>query len=270
MGGLAVEHALTGSVRDCAALLDVTSGPDVGDPYCAPPPAQPFLREVGANPGRLRIAFTTVAPTGVPIHPDCVVAVHHAAKLCSELGHEVTEGAPSFDAERFRTCFLTLWSVGCARAIDGNAMLTGRKPSPSDFEELTWALADQGRAVKASDYLLVVAALQFMARQIARFFMNYDIWLTPTVAEPPLILGSFDPTPDNPFHGLLRATAFVPFMPICNVTGQPAMSVPLYWNTDGLPIGTHFVGRFGDEATLFRLASQLEIARPWLARKPKV
>src|SRR5579871_6392796 len=116
MGGLPVEHAITRSVRDSAALLDATNGPDVGDPYCAPPPARPFLQEVGADPGRLRIAFTTVAPTGVPIHPDCVAAVQAAAKLCSELGHEVTEGAPSFDAERFKGCFLTLWCVGCARA----------------------------------------------------------------------------------------------------------------------------------------------------------
>lgn len=270
MGGLPVEHALTRSVRDSAALLDATSGPDVGDPYCAPPVARPFLREVGAAPGRLRIAFTTAAPTGVPIHPDCVAAVQDAAQLCSELGHEVTEGAPSFDAERFKTCFLTLWSVGCARSMDGNAMLTGRKPLPNDFEELTWALAEQGRGVKASDYLLVVAVLQFLARQIARFFVNQDIWLTPTIAEPPLPLGSFDARPGNPFYGLHRATAFVPFTPIFNVTGQPAMSVPLYWNAEGLPIGTHFVARFGEEVTLFRLASQLETARPWAARKPKV
>ena len=269
-GGLAVEHVITRSVRDSAALLDATSGPDVGDPYYAPPPERPFLREVGAEPGRLRIAFATVAPTGVPIHPDCVAAVQDAAKLCADLGHEVTEGAPSFDATRFATCFLTQWSVGCARAIDGNAILLGRTPSPSDFEELTWALAEQGRTVKASDYLLVVAALQLLARQIAGFFVNHDIWLTPTLAEPPLTLGSFDAKPGNPFYGLQRATAFVPFTPICNVTGQPAMSVPLFWNAEGLPIGTHFVGRFGEEATLFRLAAQLEVARAWAARRPKV
>ena len=270
MGGLAVEHAITRSVRDSAALLDATSGPDIGDPYCAPPPARPFVREVGADPGRLRIAFTTAAPTGVPIHADCVSAVREAAKLCSDLGHEISEGAPAIDGERFATCFITLWSVGCARAMEGNAILTGRRPAPDDFEELTWALAEQGRAVKASDYLLVVGLLQLMARQIARFFVNYDVWLTPTLAEPPLPLGSFDPKPGNPLYGLQRAAAFVPFTPLCNVTGQPAMSVPLFWNAQGLPIGTHFVGRFGGEATLFRLAAQLEMARPWAARRPKV
>jgi amidase len=162
--------------------------------------------------------------------------------------------------------------VGRLRAShgEGNAILTGRRPARDDFEELTWALAEQGRAVKASEYLLVVGMLQLMARQIARFFVNHDVWLTPTVAEPPLALGSFDPKLGNPLYGLQRAEAFVPFTPICNVTGQPAMSVPLYWNADGLPIGTHFVGRFGDEATLFRLAAQLEMARPWLARQPKI
>ena len=109
-----------------------------------------------------------------------------------------------------------------------------------------------------------------MARQIARFFVDHDVWLTPTLAKPPLPLGSFDPQPGNPLYGLQRIAAFVPFTPLCNVTGQPAMSVPLFWNAQGLPIGTHFVGRFGGEATLFRLAAQLEMARPWAARRPKV
>jgi amidase len=267
---LTTEHAITRSVRDSAALLDATAGPDIGDPYCAPPPARPFLREVGADPGRLRIGFTTAAPTGVPIHADCVRAVHEAAKLCSALGHEVSEATPAIDGERFAKCFLTLWSAGCARAMKGNAIMMGREPTADDFEELTWALAEQGRAVTASDYLLVLGALQRMSRQIARFFVNYDIWLTPTLAEPALPLGSFDPQPGNPLYGLQRATAFVPFTPFCNVTGQPAMSVPLFWNAQGLPVGTHFVGRFGDEATLFRLAAQLEMAQPWADRQPKV
>jgi amidase len=146
----------------------------------------------------------------------------------------------------------------------------GRRPAPEDFEELTWALAEKGRAVKAFEYVLTWSVLQAMARQIARFFVEYDVWLTPTVADPPLPLGSFNSQPGNPLYGLQRAAAFVPFTPICNVTGQPAMSVPLFWNADGLPIGTHFVGRFGDEATLFRLAAQLEAARPWTSRRPQI
>jgi len=270
MGGLAAEHALTRSVRDSAALLDATSGPDIGDPYCAPPPARPFLKEVGADPGRLRIAFTISALNGARVHADCARAVREAAELCSELGHEVSEAAPAIDGEQFGSAFMRIWSVGCARGMEGNAILTGRKPTPDQFEELTWALAAQGRAVSAASYLLTVTLLQGIARKVAQFFVKYDVWLTPTLAEPPLPLGSFDPQPGNPLYGIQRATAFVPFTPICNVTGQPAMSIPLFWNSEGLPIGAHFAGRFGDEATLFRLAAQLEAARPWAARRPKV
>jgi len=270
MGGLAVEHALTRSVRDSAALLDATSGPDIGDPYCAPPPARPFLKEVGADPGRLRVAFTTSALNGAPVHADCVRAVREAAELCCELGHEVSEATPAIDGERFGSAFMRIWSVGCARGMEGNAILTGRQPMPDEFEELTWALAEQGRAVSAASYLLTVTFLQGIARQVARFFVKYDVWLTPTLAEPPLPLGSFDPQPGNPLYGIQRASEFVPFTPICNVTGQPAMSLPLFWNGEGLPVGTHFVGRFGDEATLFRLAAQLEAAQPWAGRWPKV
>jgi amidase len=232
MGGLVAEPALTRSVRDSAALLDATSGPDVGDPYCAPPPVRPFLQEVGADPGRLRIAFTAEALTGVPVHADCVSAVHDAAALCADLGHEVVEAAPVVDGE--------------------------------------WAMLELGRQVSASDYLLAVHALQSVARDVARFFTGYDVWLTPTLGEPPVPLGTFDAPPENPLQALIRVSAFMPFMPIYNATGQPAMSVPLFWNADGLPVGTQFVGRFGDEATLFRLAAQLEQARPWAGRRPPV
>jgi amidase len=270
MNGLPAEHALTRSVRDSAALLDATSGPDVGDPYWAPPPARPFLQEVGADPGRLRIAFSTASLTGAPVHVDCVRAVHDAAHLCSELGHEVVEAAPAIDGEKFSRAFLMVWSVGCARGMEGNAIVTGRKPKQEEFEELTWALAEQGRVVTATTYLLTVTFLQSVARQVARFLTRHDVWLTPTLAEPPLPLGSFDARPGDPLYGLRRAVAFVPYTPICNVTGQPAMSMPLYWNADGLPVGTHFMARFGDEATLFRLASQLESACPWSGRRPKV
>jgi amidase len=270
MGGLAVEHAVTRSVRDSAALLDATSGPDIGDPYCAPPPARPFLEEVGASPGRLRIAFSTKALNSAPVHDDCIRAVHDAARLCSELGHEVTEAAPAIDGDRFERAFMTVWAVGCARGVEGNSILMGRKPARDEIEELTWALAEQGRGVSASTYLLTVGYLQFVSRQIARFFVNFDVWLTPVLAEPPVPLGTFAPRPGNPLYGIQRATAFVPFTPICNVTGQPGMSVPLFWNAQGLPIGTHFAGRFGDEATLFRLAAQLESARPWTVRCPPI
>lgn len=268
--GLVAEHVVTRSVRDSAALLDATAGPDVGDPYWAPPPVRPFLQEVGASPGRLRIAFTTAALTDIPVHDDCVSAVCEAAALCTDLGHEVVEAAPAVDGELVYQAFTTLRMGGHAWIIDSMALATGRTPTPDQFEPLTWALYEMGRQYSASSYLQALTALQRVARDIASFFVNYDVWLTPTLAELPLLLGSFESPPENPLQGLSRLATFSPFMRISNITGQPAMSIPLFWSADGLPVGTHFAGRFGDEATLFRLAAQLEAARPWADRHPPV
>lgn len=270
LGGFAIHHAITRSVRDSAALLDATSGPDVGDPYWAPPPARPFLQEVGADPGRLRIAFSVESPTGTTVHDDCVKAVRDAAALCAGLGHEVEEAAPAVLGEQLVQPFLTIWAAGCAMAVDGFALITGRTATPDQFEPLTWALCEMGRRTSASSYLIAVALLQMVARDAGHFLVDYDVWLTPTLTEPPLPLGSFDSPPENPLKGIDRAAEFMPFTPIANFTGLPAMSVPLFWNAGGLPVGTHFTGRFGDEATLFRLAAQLEEARPWAGRRPPV
>jgi amidase len=270
MGGLVVEHAVTRSVRDSAALLDATAGADVGDPYWAPPLERPLLEEVGADPGQLRIAFTTESITGSEVHADCVSAVRDAGALCEELGHHVEEATPKIEGALMARAFITIWLAGCASTLDGAAAMTGRKLDSSQFEPLTWAMYELGRQYPASDYILAVQTIQMLARDVARFFSEYDIVLTPTLAEPPVPLGAFDSTPENPLAGFERAAAFAPFTPLCNATGQPAMSVPLFWNEGGLPVGTHFIGRFGDEATLFRLAAQLEEARPWTDRRPPV
>lgn len=163
---------------------------------------------------------------------------------------------------------MVVWSSGCASTLEAIARMKRRTISHEDFEPTTWVLYEIGRRHLASDYLLAVQSLQAISRQVARFFQRYDIWITPTLAEPPLLLGSFEPTEEDPLMGLRRAAEFVPFTPICNITGQPAMSVPIHWNKQGLPIGVHFVARFGEEATLFRLASQIEAAKPWACRKP--
>jgi len=270
MGGLVVEHAVTRSVRDSAALLDATAGPDVGDPYWAPPPRRPYVEEVKSDPGRLRIAFSTKAPSGAKIHPDCINAVHDAAKLCVELGHEVTEAAPEINGPMLIQAFTTVWAAGSASGIDAFAFLTGQPPKAEQFEPLTWGLYEMGRQVTGPAYLLAQMVLQRIARDVARFMEKYDAWLTPTLAEPPLPLGTFESGADNPLRGFYRAVDYVPFTPIANSTGQPGMSVPLYWNSEGLPVGTHFFGRFGDEALLFRLAAQLERVRPWADRRPAV
>jgi amidase len=270
-GGFVVEHAVTRSVRDSAALLDATAGPSLGDPYCAPAPARSFVEEVGADPGRLRIAFITEAPTGVPVHEDCVAAVREAASLCEELGHEVVEGVTmDYDINTIVQSFMAIYAAGNAWGIDASALLAGREPARDQFEPLTWALYEMGRQVSAPSYLMAMTSLQMASRLIAGAFEPYDAVLTPTIPEPPPPLGTFDSPPDNPLAGLMRASLVVPFTSIANFTGLPAMSVPLYWSGDGLPIGTMFYGRFGDEGTLFRLAAQLEEARPWSSRRPPV
>jgi len=271
--GLVVEHALTRSVRDSAALLDATSGPMLGDPYWAPPPARPFLQEVGANPGQLRIAFTVTTnatPSGAAVHGDCVSAVHEAARLCADLGHKVEEVPPPVPGEQVLLALGTLWGAGCVWTVDRVAFLMGQAPTPEKFEPNTWLLYELGRQHSASAYLGALETVQRIARDVSCFLVNYDVWLTPTLSEPPVPLGTFDYNPDNPWHGRIREGDFVPFTTLCNLTGQPAMSVPLFWNAEGLPIGTQFIGRFGDEATLFRLAAQLEAARPWADRRPPV
>jgi amidase len=271
MDGFVVEHCVSRSVRDSAALLDATAGPDIGDPYCAPPQERPYIEEVGADPGKLRIALLTNVPTGGEIHQDCIDAVRDAAKLCESLGHDVAEATLEVDAGMVNQAFMAMFSAGGAgMLIDGMAMLMGKTPTPDQFEPLTWAVYQMGKEVKAVDYLLARTYLQQVSRMIARFMIDYDIVLTPTLAKPPVELGWMESPPDDPLLGLMRAAEYVPYTPICNFTGQPAMSVPLYWNAHGLPIGTHFIGRFGDEAMLFRLAAQLEEARPWADRRPPV
>ena len=264
MSGLVVEHALTRSVRDSAALLDATAGPDVGDPYWAPPPERQYLEEVGADPGRLRIAFTTDTPVDATVHADCVQAVNEAAKLCADLGHEVEEKSLPLSAEMLINAFNVLWSAGTG------STLKALGATRDQVEPLTWALKEMSDQFSAADYIFAMQTLQAVSREVARFFQDYDVLLTPTLAEPPVPLGTFDALPDNPMLGFERAILFASFTPICNVTGQPAMSVPLFWNDENLPVGTHFIGRFGDEASLFRLAAQLEEARPWADRRPAI
>jgi len=231
---------------------------------------RPFLEEVGRPPGQLRIAFTTKSLTGKTLHPDCAAAVRSAARLCEELGHVVEEAAPDIDMNAMTSHFLAVFASGTAMVIEAFAMLTGRTPRESDFEGLTWAIYQQGKEVTAPQYQIAMAMLQIASRRIARFHEKYDCWLTSTLGTPPLRLGAVDVDERDLMKAMIPIVDYVPFTPIQNATGQPAISLPLYWNGDGLPIGVMFAGRFGDEATLFRLAAQLEQARPWKNRRPPV
>ena len=264
------ENCITVSVRDSAALLDATSGGSPGDPYFAPAAPRPYLEEVTLEPGRLRVAFSRTTPTGAPLHEDCVAAVEDAASLCESLGHVVEEHTPTVDGARLAGPFATVSAGGLARDIRDWEQRLGRKATPEDFEQDTWASIERGRSQSATAEQLMdaLAELQGLCDYFAEFFLPYDVWLTPTVSSPPPPLGAFRSTPDDPGRSMRAAGAFLAFTPFINVTGQPAMSVPLYWNASGLPIGVQFVGKYGDEGTLFRLAGQLERARPWVDRVP--
>lgn len=287
--GATVEHVLTRSVRDSAAVLDASAGPDPGAPYYAPAPARPYLQEVGAPPGRLRIAFGSRTLTGDPVHPDCLAALRDAAKLCAELGHEVVEDFPAVDPEQMIEPFVLLIAGEAAAEIAFGAELVGRKARRGDLETSTALLALLGRTYSAADLAGAVRTLQRVGRATGPFFQKYDLLLTPTLGQPPVPIGALDPpgweaAAQEVFAALhagrllklsnairisaLRIFRFMPFTPMWNITGQPAMSVPLFWNAAGLPIGVQFVGRYADEATLFRLAAQLEAARPWAGRVP--
>jgi amidase len=285
--GIVVEHALTRSVRDSAALLDATQGADVGAPYVAPPPERPYREEVGREPGRLRVAFTTRSLLGSGVHPDCVAAVKHAATLCEKLGHQIEEAAPALDRRALCKSYLTLVAAETAAMIQLSGESMGKKPRARDFEPGTWMLAQIGRKFGADELAVAVHRVHAAGRELGDWFQERDVLLTPTLSAPPLPLGALDQKPIEklalavlralPSETLMRKLLdrlaiegfeYAAFTPIANLTGQPAMSVPLYWNGQGLPIGCHFFGRFGEEATLLRLASQLEAAQPWAERRP--
>jgi amidase len=269
--GWAAEHAITRSVRDSAALLDATSGVERGDPSRAPRPARPFAQEVGADPGRLRIAYTARTGDGSPGHPDCVAALDDAVALCASLGHEVVEADLPGLTPEVGAAIGTAYHATVAWLLDYWIRRIGREPGPDELEPLTRAFWEAGKQVSAGTYLLAIQDLQAFARVVAGFLDGVDMWLTPTMSTPPLPLGEITSTPEEPLRALERGGATVGYPAVvANITGNPAMSVPLWWNPDGLPIGVHFLGRFGDEATLFRLASQLEAARPWARHIPPV
>jgi len=287
--GLAQEHVITRSVRDSAAMLDAISGPDVGAPYWTAAPQRPYLQEVTTEPGRLRIAFTSKPFLGHEVHPDCVKGLEATTHLLEQLGHEVVEAAPEVDREAFAIAFLTMIAAETRDEIDWAEKLAGRKTRYNDFEPGTSALALLGQAFSAGKYANALNYLLAFGRGIGRFFEKYDVLLTPTLAQPPFPTGSLQPSAAEQVMiriigalnaawlldaiGVIKPLAdktfdFMPCTAVFNATGQPAMSVPLYWNDAGLPIGMQFVGRFGDESTLFRLAGQLERAQPWADRAP--
>jgi amidase len=271
ISGWAVEHALTRSVRDSAALLDATCGPAPGDPYPAPPRERPFAEEVGADPGRLRIAYTPRTPDGSLGHPDCLAALDDAVTLCAGLGHELVEADLPGLTETVGGAIGTVFNAATAWILRYWTRRIGREPRPGELEPLTMAYLQAGQRVTAADYLLAIEDLQVFSRAVADFLTGFDLWLTPTMSTPPAPIGEITSTEEEPLRALDRGAPTVAYPAVvANVTGAPAMSVPLWWNGSGQPVGVHFLGGVGAEATLFRLAAQLEAARPWHDRLPPV
>lgn len=267
--GLLCEHVVTRSVLDCAVMLDVSAGADHGAPHYPPAPARAFAAEVGVAPGRLRIAFSETPVTDTPVHADCRAAVREAAALLTDLGHDVEEAKPrAAGAARFGEWFTTVWLAMVAWIIRDWSRRTGRVPAPEHFERHTWKMFSLDEARRPSDLLLAIHDMQCFAREVAPFFDTYDLWLTPTLSEPPPPLGWFDYDPADPPRATARLEAFPRFTAFANVTGQPAISLPLCWRGDGLPLGVQLIGRYADEATVLRVAAQLEQARPWAQRWP--
>ncbi|MBU6268605.1 MAG: amidase [Sphingomonadales bacterium] len=267
-GGLSTHHVVSRSVRDSAAILDATWGTETGSRYGAPCPDGSFLSNVSRHPGRLRIALMLDPLAHSPVDPECLAAVRATAKLCESLGHQVEEAAPKIDAAALG--FASFATIGPAIAADvaDRAKATGIDPSQT-LEPITQGFIEYGKHFTAMDGARANVIFQNAASTMAEFMARYDVILTPTVAAPPLELGRINLTPDCSFDAWgQRAAQFAAFTQVANMTGQPGMSVPLAMSRDGLPIGVQFLGRYGQEDLLFRLAGQLERAAPWAGRRP--
>jgi amidase len=267
LGGLSTEHAVTLTVRDCAALLDATCGPGAGDPYAAPAPTRPYLEEVGADAGSLRIAWTAKAPNGVPVEAESLRTLAETVRLCGDLGHRVEEADPEVDGAAIVPTFLTLAAANTVVNLASHPT-AGRPARADDVERVTWLTGQKGEQLTAADYVRATQTAHRLGRQMAAFHERHDVLLTPGLASLPVKLGWLDMMMEDVEEYWRRVFAFSPFTVWFNITGQPAMVLPLGQAAAGLPLAVQLVGRFGDEATLFRLAGQLEKARPWISRRP--
>ena len=258
LAGFATEGSLSRSVADAAALLDVMSGYETGDPYWAPPPERPFVEEAGTDPGHLRIGFTLVGGNDTPVEDEVAYATRATAALLESLGHEVESFTPTWNEPELTTHFITIWQSGCCyyAGIDPQAM-----------EPLNRLLAETAATTTMETYVQARIQIEAYSRRVVALWDDYDVVLTPTMPQAPRPVGwMFED--EDPWMQLIRAGMIVPFTVGANITGQPAVNVPLHWSDSGLPIGSQLMGRPAGEATLIRLAAQLEAARPWADRRP--
>ncbi|MCB1412118.1 MAG: amidase [Xanthobacteraceae bacterium] len=268
-GGFSCNHVVSISVRDSAAMLDAIHGPEASSPYVAPPPERPYLEEVGREPGRLRIFFTDKSPYGDAIDPEVAAAVRGTAKLLEQLGHHVEERAPSLPVDP-AAVMATIVAANTALTVRLLGARLGRAVTDQDFEKLTLASAHNAGKSAATDYVAAQLGAFQISRSLAEFFADCDVFLAPTLCTPALRIGELNTMSDDLSHISPVLRRYMPGTSMFNMSGQPSMSMPLAWNAAGLPLGMMFTARFGDEATLFRLAAQLEQARPWKDRTPPV
>lgn len=266
--GLVIQHAITRTVRDSAALLDASEGWEAGSLYPAPPKPRDYVTELDRRDSKLRIGMTKAAPTGGHVDLVCIEAVEQVAKLLESMGHIVEEASPDFDANLMAESIVDLLAIHLAYGIDLMSKEHGRAPTPDMIEAAHFELARRGRKMAAPTMLGILETFGATARRAAGFFNTYDLWLTPTLAEPPVEHGRITSNDADVDRYVDRYFGFVPFTPLANVTGCPAMTVPLHHSSTGLPVGVHFMSAFGDEGCLFRLAASLEEAAPWAGRHP--
>ncbi len=289
--GAATEHVLTRSVRDSAAALDATGGPDPGAPYAAALPATSFLRQLEQAPRKLRIAFSGKPMLGKTMHPECIAGMNATVKLLAELGHEVVEAAPQVSSEAFRFAFMTLLAGETAADYAAGAQAMNRRFDPSQVEPMTLGLIRLGRAINAEEIGMATRLLSAASREIGRWFESYDVLLQPTLGRPPFPIGELQARGSIAFQTWLanhlplgriskkpermlpigeRMFEWIPNTAVFNVTGQPSISLPLHWSDDELPVGMMFTGRYAEDATLLQLSAQLEKAKPWFDRRPRL
>ena len=265
--GMAIEGYLTRSVCDTAALLDATAGPDVGAPYYAPALAGTFTEAITRPPRRLRIALSTRSFTGEEIHPDCVAAVLHTAALCESLGHQLVPADPTIDIRKFAHAWANIVACGTQLTV------RSRAGDASHIEGVTRMACELGETLSGADYIAAIDVVHAVGRQMAHWLAPYDVLLTATLGEPPAEIGRMasdrsDAWTDFLDYRLNHVLPYSPFTALANGTGQPAMSVPLWWNDGGLPVGSHFMAKAGDDLMLLQLAAQLEQADPWFHKRP--
>jgi amidase len=265
---LGIDGMLTRTVADTAAILDVLAGYEPGDATWAPAPDEPFAAGAAREPKALRIAASTLPPVPDAVVDDvCAGAVGDAAALLRSLGHEVEEVDPPWQQEGLSEMFGGVFSAQISLSIAYSGIVAGRVPSAADMEPMSWAIYSMVQKLGAVENLALVVRLQAYARRLVSFLLDYDVLLTPALAERPLPLGTLDTAAENPMETFTRSGLFTPFTPVFNATGQPGVSVPLYQGQDGLPLGVQLIGQPAGEGTLLALAAQLEAAQPWAARR---